>query len=1207
MGPIAGGRIDIPIEPDLRGFDSKLGAGLRKSTGAVGNIIKGLGVAVAAGAAVAVVGLKSAIDAGKVYQSNLNELQAVTQATALDMRRVGDTAKALGADMTLPATSAADAAAAMVELAKGGLSVNDAMKAAKGTLQLAAAAQVDAAQAAEIQSNALNEFGLAADQAGHVADVLANTANAASGSIVDMANALKFVGPVAKGLGVSIDSVSTAIGLLANNGIQGEQAGTSLRGILASLASPSKQAAKAMKELGIVAFDQKGQFVGLRTITEQLAKAKGNLSQEEFAAAASTAFGNEGFTAANALANEGAKAFDEMATAVSRAGGAADVAGAKTKGLGGAIEGFKSQVETAGLGVFEAISGPLEAGVRKAADVVAAATPAVVSGIEHLVAAGQVFGPRLADALKDRASVVGDAVHDVLGPIAATIPDILNVGVNAAIGLWEDFTGVLKKGVEAAKPAARGLADIAKAATESDGPLSAAAAGLGLIGDGAKLAAGLLVPIGKIVGGIASAFADLPGPIQTAAIALGLVAAFKGPLGSLGDTVKDRVTGPFRNLGEQVRLQQALFDGSTGSIGKFGGALAALESNIPVLQKMRSAFEEGSTGAERFNRTAGLAAAAGAGIKSAASGILSAFGGPWGAAIAGVSVGLSLLAGANAKAAQEEADHKRRVETLSDALRESKGVIDDNVRSLAAKALEDSGAAKSARELGIPLDVLTNAYLGNKGALDQVNAALDVYINQTQNQGQLEGQVAGQNPLADKAFELKKKLAGLSTEFEVSEERRRRFDEAIRTGNVSLLDATGAGKDFASAMGVLRDNTSSADDKVRAIKQALDALSGGQVDLEAAQAKLHEGLQRLTEGFKSNGTAADDARRNADGYGKALINANGSVNTTLPNGRRLLDFLRDQSGVMAEVAQRTFETARAQGDDLPTALGKAKLSSQQARQEFINAADTMGLTADQAAALADRYNLVPDQIATLITAPGMDKTSLELLTLRDLINKVPADKPITVRTLSDEAKKKLEDLGFIVKTLPDGQVQIVAKDQSARDKLNNLVADFQNRQIVLNVTARVTASLSQAAATIRGIFGHDGMIVRAFADGGVQRVATPFSAGIPQIFPPNMLRFTGDRNKDDEFYIPDDEQPRSYALAQEWARRHSMTMVRSFALGGIAQGGGVAPAPVGARGGEFTGTLVLDSGELLGVIRGEIRETNRETRRRVLAGARGQL
>lgn len=1233
---MAGGKIDILIDPDTKGFGSKLESGLKGATGIAGKVGKGIALALAAGTAAAGFGLSAIISKGVEYQSNLNEMQAVTQATAIQMQQIGKVAKDLGADMSLPATSAADAAAAMVELAKGGLSVDASMKAAKGTLQLAAAAQIGAAQAAEIQSNALNSFGLSADKAGHVADVLANTANAASGSIVDIAESLKFLGPVAKGLNIDIDNVSAAIGLLANSGIKGEQAGTSLRGILASLASPSKAAAKALDELGVKAFDQQGKFVGLRVITDELAKAKGRLTDAQFAAAASTAFGNEGFTAANALANSGAKAFDDMAVAVGRSGGAADVAAAKTKGLGGAIEGFKSQVETAGIGIFEKISPTLEKGVRAAADVVAKITPAVVQGLDTAVSAGQVFGPRLADAMKARGAVVVDAARDVVGPIAKTIPGLLNASLNVAIDLWGNFTDILHNAVDAAKPVASGIAAVAKAAIEADGPVSAVGAGLRLVGNVAAGVSSVLVPIGQVIGVVAHAFADLPGPVQSAIIALGLLAAFRGPLSSLGDTVTSRVTAPFKSMGEEVRLQQALLTGSTDimstQVGKVGLAMAALESRVPAIGRMAAAYRDVSTSIEGTVRghaalaatslavqgssettvgfvektggalgklsgiAAGTAAALGSGLKSAASGIVGAFGGPWGLAIAGAATGLSLLAGANDRAAQKEAEHRRQVDDLSGALRESKGAIDDNVRSLAVKRLEDSGALQAARDLGIPLDVLTNAYLGNKGALDQVNAVLGVYIKQVEGQGQLEGQVAGQNPLADKADELKRTLAGLSGEFAAAEEKNRRFDEAVRTGNVSMLDATGAGKTLSKAMGVLRDSTASADDRARALKDALDALSGGQVNLEAAQSRLNDQLGRLSEAFGAN---VDKAK----GFGKELINANGSINTVLPNGRQLFQTMQEISGSMAEVAQKTFDASVKSGDDLPAALAKAKKSAEDTRKAFIDQHDQMGLTADQAAALADHYGLLPDKVVTLITAPGMDATQLELLTLRDLVNAVPAGKDITVRSLSDEAKRKLQDLGFTVVTLPDGSVTIHANTEPAKTNLDSFIANNQNR--TLTIQARVAINSAALASQLR--LGNEfGNIVQPFAAGGLSRGLTPMQGGVATIVPPNTWRVVGDRMVDDEAFIPINRSQRSLALLEETAARMGFTLARRFAVGGVASTQGAQAAAA------MAGPMVIENhieigGEVVRVVRTEISGANRATRTRILAGAGAEL
>ncbi|PZE31767.1 phage tail tape measure protein [Curtobacterium sp. MCLR17_042] len=308
----------------------------------------------------AIIGAGQVIKLGNEYTATMNELQAVANLTGKQMIEVGRTARELGSDLTLPATSGKDAADIMLELAKGGLSARDAMEAAKGTIQLAAAAQVSGGRAAEIQANSLNQFGLAAKDAAMVADVLANTANAAAGGVDDIALSMKYVGPVANTLGISISDTASAIGILANNGLKGDTAGTALRGMLASLARPSKQAQKAVDSLNLSVFDQEGRFVGLRTVIEQLSEARKVMTQEDFASQAVLAFGREPLAAVAALAKTGATNFDSMAGAVTRQGGAAAVAQSKMKGLGGAMDKLQSQLEDVALGIYQTVTPALE-------------------------------------------------------------------------------------------------------------------------------------------------------------------------------------------------------------------------------------------------------------------------------------------------------------------------------------------------------------------------------------------------------------------------------------------------------------------------------------------------------------------------------------------------------------------------------------------------------------------------------------------------------------------------------------------------------------------------------------------------------------------------------------------------------------------------------------------------------------------------------
>src|SRR3990172_4511117 len=123
----------------------------------------------------------------------------------------------------------------MTELAKAGLDVNESIAGARGVLQLAAAAQIDNAEAAQLVANSLNAFGLAGDQAVHVADLLANAANAAQGSIVEFGAAQAQVNAVARQVGISLEDTTAILTLFARNGLRGSDAGTSLRTALVRL------------------------------------------------------------------------------------------------------------------------------------------------------------------------------------------------------------------------------------------------------------------------------------------------------------------------------------------------------------------------------------------------------------------------------------------------------------------------------------------------------------------------------------------------------------------------------------------------------------------------------------------------------------------------------------------------------------------------------------------------------------------------------------------------------------------------------------------------------------------------------------------------------------------------------------------------------------------------------------------------------------
>ena len=345
----AGGRAVSDFGSQLTALDEQ-GEDLRANLSEVADQVAIVGVA--AGSAFTAAVLSSAN-----FEQALSGVQAATGESAANMERLSQAALDAGSQTVF---SASEAAAAIENLAKAGVSTDDILSGAlSGSLDLAAAGQLEVAEAAEFTATALTQFSLSGDQATHVADLLAAGAGKAQGEVSDMANALNYAGVPAANLGVSIEETSGAIALLAKNGIIGEQAGTSLRGMLASLTSPSAVAKAKMDELGISVFDAQGKFVGFEGVAGQLQQRMSGLTDAERANALGRIFGNEQLQAANVLYREGAKGVAEWEKNVNDSGYAADAASTRLDNLKGDFEGLKGAFDTALIGTGSGQQGPL--------------------------------------------------------------------------------------------------------------------------------------------------------------------------------------------------------------------------------------------------------------------------------------------------------------------------------------------------------------------------------------------------------------------------------------------------------------------------------------------------------------------------------------------------------------------------------------------------------------------------------------------------------------------------------------------------------------------------------------------------------------------------------------------------------------------------------------------------------------------------------
>jgi TP901 family phage tail tape measure protein len=516
----------------------------------------------------------------------------------------------LGAETSF---SAGEAAAGMLELGKAGLVPRDIIASMPGVLSLAAAGNLDVATAAGIAANAVNTFGLEAGETTNVANMLAAAANASSADVTDLAQGFTMAGSVFAANHQSMSDLTTSMSLLSNAGIQGSDAGTSLKTMLMRLTAPTGEAADVLDQLGLNVYNADGSMRDFQSIVGDLSTATKGLTDVQRNAALSTLFGADAIRAANVLVGEGAQGFADMEAAVNKAGAAEEAAGARMKGFDGAMEGLKGSIDSLlikiGTPFLGALTGITQAltemvngfmnlpsgvqtaivvllGVAAAAGPVLVAIGAMASGVGALMpviaAVGAVVGAISAPVL----AVV--AVVAALGAAWATnfmgIRDITMAVFNAVVGPIQNFIAVVQD-------AGWGSIEAAEALTLLPAPLQA------IIG----FFDGIISPIQNFIAVVqdagwgsieaAEALTLLPAPLQAI---IGFFDGIISPIQNFIAVVQDAGWGSIE-AAEALTLLPAPLQAIIGALQKAVGAISSAFSSMlaavqPALAKIGAAF-----------------------------------------------------------------------------------------------------------------------------------------------------------------------------------------------------------------------------------------------------------------------------------------------------------------------------------------------------------------------------------------------------------------------------------------------------------------------------------------------------------------------------------------------------------------------------------------------------------------------------------------
>jgi TP901 family phage tail tape measure protein len=341
----------------------------------VGASLTSVGTRLSAAITLPLIGIgAAAIKASSDFDSAMRLVSARGDITGADLAKLKAQAEDLGAKTQFSSKQAAEG---MAELAGAGFKTSEVFAAMPGIMNLAAASGSSVGDAAKVTKDILGQFGIAATDTSRAVDVMTKAGNASSGTLGEMANSLKYVGPVAHDAGLSLEQTSAALLLLDKAGIRGEQAGTSLRSVLLSLQGPTDAAQKIMTQYGIAVKDAGGNMLPLPQILDNfrvgLEKIPGTADK---AAALTKVFGENAETAASKLIKQGSPALNQFTDDLLKASGEAErTASVMNSGLGGALEKMKGSVETASQKIGDAfapqliaLTGMLESSANKVAE-----------------------------------------------------------------------------------------------------------------------------------------------------------------------------------------------------------------------------------------------------------------------------------------------------------------------------------------------------------------------------------------------------------------------------------------------------------------------------------------------------------------------------------------------------------------------------------------------------------------------------------------------------------------------------------------------------------------------------------------------------------------------------------------------------------------------------------------------------------------------
>lgn len=316
-----------------------------------------------------------AVNVGSSFEAGMSEVAAISGATGSQLEKLTQKAKELGSSTKFSAT---EAASAFTNMSLAGWSVDQSLAGIDGVLQLAAASGMDLASASQAVTDNISAFSLEASDASRIADMMAFAQANSSTTAAELAQSYKNCAANMHSAGQDIETTTSMLEILANNGLRGAEAGTAVAAMMRDLTSKMEDGTIAIGDASVQVMDSNGNFRDMTDILKDVEKATKGMGDAEKQAALLSTFTADSIKGLNMLLSSGADTTAEYEEKLRSCSGAAEeMAGVMQDNLKGKMTELESATEGLGIAAYEYVSGPLTNAVEGLTTVISGITDSI--------------------------------------------------------------------------------------------------------------------------------------------------------------------------------------------------------------------------------------------------------------------------------------------------------------------------------------------------------------------------------------------------------------------------------------------------------------------------------------------------------------------------------------------------------------------------------------------------------------------------------------------------------------------------------------------------------------------------------------------------------------------------------------------------------------------------------------------------------------